>query len=298
MHKFKALRTALAAVLIIGTATPAIAQDEEATEAGATGISAPSWIMVDSPSGKVVAQHNAEERVKIGGFPKLMTALLVARLAAEDPKILDQQVEIQAYMTKIQVTKSGARGGERMTVRDALYATLVGAASDTALALSRTFNDRFAESNFRQLEKIPAHSRSFIAEMNRTARELGMKDTVFRSAYIDAGKDGRASTAHDLARLSIAVMADPVLREIVGTRTHSATIIGADSETRSRSWNNGNRLLGPSVGGIMTTSTPSSGSSMILATSEGGRNRIVVVLGSETSAKRFTDAKTIATSAK
>lgn len=83
-----------------------------------------------------------------------MTALLVARLAAEDPKLLDQTIEIQAYMTKIQVTKSGALGGERMTVRDALYATLVGAASDTALALSRTFNNRFAESNFRQLERF------------------------------------------------------------------------------------------------------------------------------------------------
>jgi len=294
MRRFKGLYTALAAGLIAVCATPAMAQADDAAEQDAAGISAPSWIMVDNPSGKVIAQHNAEERLKIGGFPKLMTALLVARLAAEDPKLLDQTIEIQAYMTKIQVTKSGALGGERMTVRDALYATLVGAASDTALALSRTFNNRFAESNFRQLEKIPAHSRSFIAEMNRAARKLGMKDSVFRSAYIDAGENGRASTAHDLARLGIAVMADPILREIVGAKSYSATIIGTDGTTRSKSWNNGNRLLGPDIGGVATTGTPSSGQSIILATSKGGSNRIIVVLGSETSAQRFADAKAIA----
>lgn len=301
MRKFKGPGVALAAALLATSlTTPALAQSSSEARQVSVDVSAKAWVAVDNPSGKLIAQDNGDEQLKVGGFPKLMTAILVARLAAADPKLLDEKVEIASYMVKIAGTKTGARAGDSMTVRDALYGMLVGSANDAALALSQQFNDRFAKSDFDFLDRIPRRSRSFIAEMNRTARKLGMTDTIFRSAYIDGGKkDDRTSTARDLARLGVAVMADPLLREIVGAKSYRATIFDRDGESRSQTWNNHNRLIGsPGVGGVLATGTPSSGQSLILAEAAQGRDTIIVVLGSSSASRRAADAKAIAAAIK
>lgn len=296
MRKY-GLYAALAAVALLGPSPASAAAMQEFGEAedAAARITARSWVVVESPGGKIVAEKNAAARGKVGGFSKLMTALVVARLAAATPALLDERVAFEESFLKAGGTMSGLSVGESMTVRDALYAVLVGSANDATVALVRKFNNRFAESNFRQLEELPLHSRAFIAEMNRTARALGMKDSLFRSSYADGGaEDERTSSAHDLARAMIAVTESPVLREIVGTKLHSAAVTRVDGTTRSQSWRTSNRLLGSmGVDGGAVSATPRSGHSVVLALANGKRRYVVVVLGSESSHQRFADATTV-----
>jgi hypothetical protein len=97
----------------------------------------------------------------------------------------------------------GVRAGERLTERDALMAILLPSANNIAALVARQVSGSVA---------------SFVAEMNRAARALGMPHTTYTdpSGY----DDGTVSTALDQLRLARVVAKDKTLAAMMATRTY------------------------------------------------------------------------------
>ena len=151
------------------------------------------------------------------------------------------------------------RAGEQLTERDALMAILLPSANNVSLLVARQVSGSVA---------------AFVAEMNRTARSLGMSHTTYTdpSGY----DDGTVSTALDQLRLAQVVAKDETLAAMMATRSYWLPVAGEV--------NNTNALLGQDgFVGMKTGSDEAAGGCLMFRavwpTASGNRSLIGVVLG-------------------
>jgi D-alanyl-D-alanine carboxypeptidase (penicillin-binding protein 5/6) len=153
----------------------------------------------------------------------------------------------------------GVRAGEQLTERDALMAILLPSANNIAVLVARQVSGSVA---------------SFVTEMNRRARALGMSHTTYTdpSGY----DDGTVSTALDQLRLAQVVAKDETLAAMMATRTYWLPVAGEVTNT--------NALLGDDgFVGMKTGSDKAAGGCLMFRavrpTESGNRSLIGVVLG-------------------
>jgi D-alanyl-D-alanine carboxypeptidase (penicillin-binding protein 5/6) len=204
--------------------------------------------------------------VPIASVAKVMTAYVVLEhypLAAGDGGRLfavgqDDVVDTEARARDGQSVVA-VRAGEQLTERDALMAILLPSANNVAMLVARQVSGSVA---------------SFVADMNRTARALGMSHTTYTdpSGY----DDGTVSTALDQLRLARVVAKDETLAAMMATRSYWLPVAGEV--------NNTNALLGhDGFVGMKTGSDEAAGGCLMFRavwpTAGGRRSLIGVVLG-------------------
>jgi serine-type D-Ala-D-Ala carboxypeptidase (penicillin-binding protein 5/6) len=220
-----------------------------------------SAILADLDSGQVLFQHAPDQRRSIASVTKIMTALLVLERAD-----LDDVVTVGPDATFPRdlagLSALGLRVGERIPVRELLYALLLQSANDAAIALA---------------DHVSGTEERFEAAMNARARRLGMDDTWFRSPN---GLDDRGySSARDLVTLTREIYAtQPEFGRIAATRFHDVPAPAGPP----RSIQNRNVLLWlyPGAFGVKTGYTARAGFCVVAGAQRGDRRLVAVVLGS------------------
>jgi D-alanyl-D-alanine carboxypeptidase (penicillin-binding protein 5/6) len=204
--------------------------------------------------------------VPIASVAKVMTAYLVLehyplRAGANGRRFVVGQRDVADTKRRRREGQSivDVRAGEQLTERDALMAILLPSANNVAVLVARQVSGSVA---------------SFVAEMNRTARALGMSHTTYTdpSGY----DDGTVSTALDQLRLARLVAKDETLAAMMATRTYWLPVAGQVTNT--------NALLGhDGFVGMKTGSDEAAGGCLmfraVLPTESGKRTLIGVVLG-------------------
>jgi serine-type D-Ala-D-Ala carboxypeptidase (penicillin-binding protein 5/6) len=207
-----------------------------------------------------------ERPVPIASVAKVMTAYVVLehyRLQGGDggPRFVVSQDDVVDTETRRREGQSvvDVRAGEQLTERDALMAILLPSANNIAVLVARQVSGSVA---------------SFVAEMNRTARALGMSHTTYAdpSGY----HDGTVSTALDQLRLAQVVAKDETLAAMMATRSYWLPVAGEVTNT--------NALLGhDGFVGMKTGSDGAAGGCLMFravwSTDSGSRSLIGVVLG-------------------
>src|SRR5699024_4380439 len=124
---------------------------------------------------------------------------------------------------------------EKLPVKELLYGLLLPSGNDAAVALAEHFGPRLGKDA--EGDGLPR----FVAEMNRRAKELGLKEM----AYKDPNGLSRenVSSARDLATLAREAMKDERFRAYVATRRHECEVAGPGGAKRKVTWANTNRLL-------------------------------------------------------
>ena len=142
--------------------------------------------------------------------------------------------------------------GDRITVREALYALLLESANDAALTLA---------------SHVAGSEPRFVVLMNRRAKQFGMTHTHFANSRGTA-EPGFYSSARDLATLARRAMRKATFRRIVSTR--QATIeYPPDAAIPVK---NHNRLLGYAwADGVKTGSNDASGKVLVGSGKPGAR---------------------------
>ena len=206
--------------------------------------------------------------VPIASVAKVMTAYLVLKhypLRAGDSgrRFVVGQRDVVDTETRRREGQSvvAVRAGEQLTERDALMAILLPSANNIAVVVARQVSRSVA---------------SFVAEMNDTARALGMSHTTYTdpSGY----DDGTVSTALDQLRLAQVVAKDETLAAMMATRSYLLPVAGAVTNT--------NTLLGQDgFVGMKTGSDAAAGGCFMFRsrrhTKSGNVTLIGVVLGQQ-----------------
>ena len=250
-----------------------------------------AWAIGDGASGKLLWGRDAQKRLDIASTTKMMTAYLVAQLAAADHHVLDETVTFSERADSTGGSTADIRAGEMLTVGELLYGLLLPSGNDASVALAEHFGGRFEPADGEKAES-DALAR-FVAEMNRRAAQLGMKNTHYANPH-GLTASGHQSSAEDQLALAFAVASDPLLAKIVATRQRGCCVNGAGGYQRNVVWKNTNRLLAmDGYSGIKTGTTEAAGACLVACGQREGARLLVVVLGSESSAARYVDARNL-----
>jgi D-alanyl-D-alanine carboxypeptidase len=227
-------------------------------------VTAEGIYLVDLPSFTPVFSRN--ENLKL--FPASTTKILTA-LVALDVYKTDQIITVKKTISDGQVM--GLVVGEKITVENILYGTLVHSGNDAAYILADNYGyDKF------------------IALMNKKAQSLGMKNSYFSNPNgLDSGT--QHSTAFDLSLAARELLKNPYLSKIVSTK--EITISDVDFKYFHR-LDNVNKLLGEiqGLGGLKTGYTENAGENLVSFYKKNGHQFVIVILKS---LDRFNDTRNI-----
>jgi D-alanyl-D-alanine carboxypeptidase (penicillin-binding protein 5/6) len=249
------------ALVLLAAPAPAGAQ-------AAPAVRAPSAILVEASTGKVIFQRAASERRPVASTTKLMTALI-----ALDTVALDDVLTAPAYSGAPAESVVGLSPGERMSVRDLMRALLLPSANDAAVTLATGVSG-----------SVPA----FVKEMNARARQLGLRDTHYTNP-IGLDDAGNRSSARDLVRLALILRRDPFFRQTVDLP--KAVLTSGDHR---RTVVNRNTLVHdvPAVDGVKTGHTIQAGYVLVGSATRDGVAVVSAVLGEASEAARNSSTAT------
>ncbi len=154
---------------------------------------APSAIITDRVTGRVLYGRGIHTRRPMASTTKIMTALL----ALERFPHLSKHITAPRRVTV--ESGIGLRPGEQITVRQALLALMLRSAQDAGVTLASA---------------VSGSQKAFVSRMNAKARALGLHDTHYTNACGNVTDPAHVSSVFDLARLTRRVMHDARFRDI------------------------------------------------------------------------------------
>jgi serine-type D-Ala-D-Ala carboxypeptidase (penicillin-binding protein 5/6) len=254
-------------------------------------VTARTWAIADGRTGAVLWGHDEGKRVDIASTTKIMTAFVVLRLAAKEPAVLDEIVTLSRRADTTIGSSSEVQEGEQLPVRELLYGLLLPSGNDAAVAFAEHFGGRMKPLTDASAASDPLPR--FIAEMNRTAAELGLRDTHFVNPNGLPAPEHQSS-ARDLAKLTHHALALPSFARYVSTVKHGATVRGPEGRKRNVVWTNTNRLLDTEgYDGVKTGTTRAAGECLVASGRRNGDHVIVVILGASSTEARYADARNL-----
>ncbi len=215
----------------------------------------------------MLAEHQPSRKLPIASTTKLMTAYLTLKNLK-----LNKLLPAAAYTpTSSAEVVLGLKAGEKLTVRDLLYAMLLPSANDAAVTLA---------------DGVAGSTKKFVVEMNRGARALGLRHTHYENP-IGLDSPGNYSSAGDLIKLTQALREKPTFRRIVDTP--SITLHSGD-EQRTVTTRDELLLKYPWITGVKTGHTLQAGYVLVSSGTQKGATLISAVLGAPSEADRDSDA--------
>ena len=256
----------------------ALAFSPEVSRAQTFASSAPWAILVDAESESVLYEKNADELMSPASLVKIMTAELVFKELREGRFNLDDTFTISENAWRRGGAPSGgsamfAQLNSRVRIEDLLRGIIVQSGNDAAIAIA---------------EGMAGTEENFALMMTRRARDLGMRDTVFKNSWgrFDAQQK---TTARDLAKLSI---------HVIKTYPEYYRYFGETEFT----WNkirqlNRNPLLAMNIGadGLKTGNIEDSGFGLVGSAIEQEQRLVVVVNGLKTGRERAEESRKLLT---
>jgi len=216
---------------------------------------AKSTMVMDMDSGRVLYEKNADEQRLIASITKIMTAVLAIENAPLDTEITVGEEVLSMYGSNIYIEL-----GEKLSLRDLLYGLMLRSGNDAAIVIANN---------------IASSEEEFVSMMNKKAKEIGMKNTIYRNPHGLDEETKNYSTARDMAILSSYAMTLKDYREISSTKKWTTK-----SDKKSYLWNNRNKLLysySYATGG-KTGYTPSAGRTLVTTASKDNLDLTVVTL--------------------
>lgn len=220
-------------------------------------VSAPSAILIDARTGRVLFEKNADEARPIASTQKLLTALILCERGD-----LRRRLVVQPSDLAVEPTKLGLKSGQSYGRGYLMQAMLVKSCNDVARALGR--DHAGSEARFGQV-------------MTARAAKLGCRASQFKNAS-GLPAPGQRSSARDLAWISRAAYSVPVIRQIV--RLQSLPFRYADGRQITLQTTNKLMKRCPYVTGMKTGYTHAAGKCLVSSGAAGNRHVIAVILGS------------------
>jgi serine-type D-Ala-D-Ala carboxypeptidase (penicillin-binding protein 5/6) len=252
---------------------------------------AAAWAIADGKTGETLWGHLENKPLEMASTTKMMTALIVVRLAKADPKVLDEIVTFSERADKTVGSTSGVKAGEKVPVRELLYGLLLPSGNDAAEAFAEHFNARLAPEAGSTAASGPISN--FVAEMNRVAGELGLRESHFANPHGLPAANHRSS-ARDLAKLAQVALLNPAFASAVSTPRRGATLVDSSGQKRNVVWTNTNKLLETEgYDGVKTGTTNAAGACLIASGRIGNDHLVIVILGAQSSDARYVDARNL-----
>lgn len=239
-------------------------------EQAALTVEAPSAILIEKTTGKVLFEKNADEKMRPASVTKVMTLILIMEAIENGQFSYTDTVTASAYATSMGGSQVYLKEGEQMTVEEMLKCIVIASANDACVAMA---------------EFVSGSVEEFVMRMNEKADALGMKNTNFVNCTgLEA--EGHLTTARDISVMSQELLKHEDIKKY--TTVWMDTIRNGEFGLT-----NTNKLIRFYDGatGLKTGYTGESKYCISATAEKNGMELIAVVMAAETSDKRNADAK-------
>lgn len=244
---------------------------------GYVATKAKSSCLIDYDTGTVLYEAGAHKK----RFPASITKILTALLTIENCDMSETVTYSKNALSCIKdgAANIGAKKGEQMSVKDALYGMMLHSGNECATALG---------------EHMFGSEKAFAQKLNERAKQAGAKDSHFVNGN-GLHNDNHYVTAYDMAMIMRAALKYPLFREVLGTTQYT---IQKNNKRKHRFfatmrhkmiWEGGPYYYKGIIGG-KTGFTDQAKNTLVTAAERHGLTLIAVVLKSDT-ANVYTDTK-------
>ncbi|GAB5479733.1 MAG: D-alanyl-D-alanine carboxypeptidase family protein [Marinobacter nauticus] len=227
-------------------------------------IAGSSWVLMDPLSGRVIMEHNSNERLPPASLTKMMTAYIVERELDEGRISMSDMVPISVKAWRTEGSRTFVQEGTSVSVEDLLKGVIIQSGNDASVALA---------------EFVAGSEGAFVDIMNQQAQLLGMKDTHFENATGLPSAD-HFSTAYDLAVLARHIIQDYPENYPLYAQKHFTYNNIRQPNRNSLLWRD------DSVDGLKTGHTEEAGYCLVASAKRGETRLIATVMGTSSSEAR------------
>ena len=252
------------------------------TNIQAVCVHAPSAILMEASTGKILFEKEADEKRSPASVTKIMTLLLIFD-ALKDGKIkMTDQVTTSAYAKSMGGSQVFLEEGEVQTVETLIKCIVIASGNDASVAMA---------------EYISGTEEAFVDAMNKRAEGLGMMNTHFTDCCGLTEDPDHLTTARDIAIMS---------RELINCypEIHNYSTIWMENithvtrqGTKEFGLANTNKLLKMAVDfqvtGLKTGSTSRAKYCLSATAQKDGVRLIAVIMAAPDYKARFSDARNL-----
>ncbi|MBQ9927563.1 MAG: D-alanyl-D-alanine carboxypeptidase [Lachnospiraceae bacterium] len=250
------------------------------TVQAAPDLQAPSYILMEASTGKIICEENATERRSPASITKIMTLLLIFEHLNTGRVRLDSEVMTSEYAKSMGGSQVFLEEGEIQSLETIIKCIAVASGNDASVAAA---------------EFIAGSETEFVKLMNEKAKELGMNDTHFEDCCGLSDSDNHYTTAKDVAIMSRELITK--YPEVLNyTKIWMEDITHKTSQGNSKfTLSSTNKLLKMYewTTGLKTGSTSKALYCLSATASKDNIDLIAVVMGSPSNKVRFQDAMSL-----
>lgn len=159
-----------------------------------------SAILIEQDSGQILYEENIHEKLAPASMAKIMTMLLVMEAIKDGTLTFDEMITTSDYAASMGGSQIFLEPGEQMTVKQMLEGVAIGSGNDAAVALA---------------ERIAGSEETFVQKMNEKTKELGLENTLFKTATGLPGH-GDYSSAYDMSVMAKELLNHEKITEFTG----------------------------------------------------------------------------------
>jgi D-alanyl-D-alanine carboxypeptidase (penicillin-binding protein 5/6) len=232
-------------------------------------LSAEGYLLIDASTGKILVEHNSQQRLPPASLTKMMTSYVASSEIINNTLKIDEDVDISVRAWRTEGSRMFVKEGTKVKVSDLLSGIIIQSGNDASVALA---------------EHIAGSEDAFADVMNQQAELLGMVDSHFMNAT-GLPDENHYTTASDLAKLTIALINDyPEHYKLYGEKYFTYNDIRQP---------NRNQLLwrDKSVDGVKTGHTSAAGYCLVSSAVRNGMRLISVVMGAQSEEGRAVESQ-------
>jgi len=185
-----------------------IAQADEGTIGTVGDCVSENIVFIDVENGRILAQKDAKMRISPASMTKILTILVAAEHITNADDTFEITIDITDYSFSHKCSNVGFEVGERVSVRDLFYGTILPSGADAAVGLAKY---------------VSGSQEEFVKLMNEKLEELGLSETSHFTNCVGVYDDNHYSTVYDMAVILKAAYDNPFCREILSRHIYTTS---------------------------------------------------------------------------
>jgi D-alanyl-D-alanine carboxypeptidase (penicillin-binding protein 5/6) len=182
------------------------------SDSNTTGLSSDvvseNGIVIDADNGTILAQQGAYDRISPASMTKILTVLVAAEHITSLEDTFEMTYEIENYSYVNDCSNVGFSVGEKVTINDLFYGTILPSGADAALGLAIY---------------TAGSQEAFVELMNEKIEELGLSSTTHFTNCVGLYNEDHYSTVYDMAIIMKAAYDNSYCREVLSAHTYTTS---------------------------------------------------------------------------
>ncbi|MBP3841861.1 MAG: D-alanyl-D-alanine carboxypeptidase [Bacilli bacterium] len=259
-------------LLLIILLNPIIIFAEEKNDDSQLLKNAKAGLLIEESTGEIIFEKEKDKQLAVASMTKMIAQIIILENIEKKNIKWSDIVTVSKNAADMGGSQIYLAPNEKMTVKDLFKGISMASANDATVAMA---------------EYISGSEEKFVKLMNKKAKELGLKNTVFKnSTGLDT--EGHISSAYDMAVIARALLSH---KEILNFSSVYEDYLRVD--TPNKFWLvNTNKLVRTYSGadGLKTGHTDNAGYCLAVTAKKDNMRLIAIVLGEETAAVRNKEA--------